>query len=566
MINTKEKHIKKTKIKHKYFYITITAFILLFLIISTMAIAPSFAEVGEGVAEDASQEELNKLSVGGISLISYFKNNLELFQNNDIFHSTFRVFGWTIIKFIAYLAESCEKLYNVSFGMIDFTKYSSINSFINEFKPLFIACMVLSLFALGIMLIFNAEKKPKILINICLAVLCVTCSTTVFVDLNKVTLSIKSGIDSIKVSDSNMNAYDVIGNNMYDIVNIYDKQGGLEKANFKNNRKNLPRPIMDKEKIKFVDINQTMNMEDNIFDIKGDSETILNHYLIYRGGTRNDAIIKEHYNGVAWSNLGNDYFYRYQVDMIPAILELIAITLIYIAMSYKCVRIAFELVTARLLAYLYSSELHGGMKIQKILTFIRDSYILLLITTLCIKIFYLGGVFINKYTDNNLIKALLICFLAFAVIDGPNLVEKLIGMDAGLKSSFGRMMAGYGLARGFVKSINRTGSNINQSLGRNRHEKDYNHNMDNKMNYKDNKNSKNDEKANSDNLKNKGNANDQNEKSKGNDNLLQRTHENKADSNFETSNDINHFMNNKEPVKTFENKVNDIMKEKRSDR
>ena len=58
-------------------------------------------------------------------------------------------------------------------------------------------------------------------------------------------------------------------------------------------------------------------------------------------------------------------------------MQLAALIIIFLTMSYKCVRIAFELVVGRLLAYLYSTELSGGEKIRKILVFIRDSYILL---------------------------------------------------------------------------------------------------------------------------------------------------------------------------------------------
>lgn len=40
-----------------------------------------------------------------------------------------------------------------------------------------------------------------------------------------------------------------------------------------------------------------------------------------------------------------------------------------------------------------------------------------------------------------------ILFLAFALIDGPNIIEKLTGVDAGLKSGFGKLAAAYTIAK-----------------------------------------------------------------------------------------------------------------------
>ena len=117
-------------------------------------------------------------------------------------------------------------------------------------------------------------------------------------------------------------------------------------------------------------------------------------------------------------------------------------------MAYKVTRIAYELVVARLLALLYSAEVSGGEKIGKIFVFIRDSYILLLITTICIRLYGLFNAFITETVDNSFAQAVFIVFAAFCVIDGPNLVEKLLGMDAGLSSSTARMMAAYGAAKG----------------------------------------------------------------------------------------------------------------------
>ena len=95
------------------------------------------------------------------ALIEFFKLNSEYFISNSIVSSAVRFIGWGIIKFLTFIASGAEKLYNKSFGLIDFTTWPKVNQFVEAFKPLFVGIMIISIFALGIILIFNHEKSLK---------------------------------------------------------------------------------------------------------------------------------------------------------------------------------------------------------------------------------------------------------------------------------------------------------------------------------------------------------------------------------------------------------------------
>ena len=117
-------------------------------------------------------------------------------------------------------------------------------------------------------------------------------------------------------------------------------------------------------------------------------------------------------------------------------------------MAYKVVRIIFELAANRVLAVLYSADLTGGQKTMKILTSIKDSYIVMLFSAIMIKLFTMMNTYISsKFPDDALVRNLFILFIAFAVCDGPNIIEKLTGIDAGLKSVVGILIAGYHMSR-----------------------------------------------------------------------------------------------------------------------
>ena len=383
------------------------------------------------------------------SLIEFFKLNSEYFISNSIVASAIRYFGWGAIKIITFIASGAENLYNKSFGLIDFTTWPKVNQFVEAFKPLFVAIMAISLFALGIILIFNHEKKPKILINICIAALCVTCSTVVFQQMNTIVKDIKSGIENVKVNDKAFNGvYDIISENLTDLVYL-DHKYGMKNLNLskENGKHATTHSEINKKNLDFIDYNEVLNYSsDDVYEWKegGEAEDILKKKLVFLPESA-EFKVREVFNGFGWNSDGdadmaNEFYYRYHFKFFNALCLLIAMIIIYVTMSYKTFRIAWELVFSRLLVVLYSAELSGGQKVSKILVFIRDSYITLLMTVLSIRLFYLGYSFISAYTGSGFIQSIFIVFLAFCVIDGPNLVEKLLGMDIGLGSSLGRLI------------------------------------------------------------------------------------------------------------------------------
>ncbi|MGL4484968.1 MAG: pLS20_p028 family conjugation system transmembrane protein [Anaerovoracaceae bacterium] len=389
----------------------------------------------------------------------FYLDNAGLLATNSIALSAVKMMGWGCVRGLVWCADKCKGLYDISFGMIDFTSWTGVNEFVDKFRALFIALMALSILALGIILILNHEKKPKIIINICVAVLCVTCSTVVFSQLNTITKDLKEGIESVSVSGYKFSGvYDVVKDNLIDIV-FLDQKVGMKNINFKKDGFDMAKRAVNKDTFALIDYTEVMNPKSSFeYNKDGDAEKILKKRLVswYNGNGTLNTELRDVYTGFGWNSTDdadftNEFYYRYKFDFFPAMLQLISIIVLYVALSYKCIRIIFELVVARLLAYLYSAELSGGQKMAKILVFIRDSYILLLVTTLCIRLFYMMNAFLAEQNLNSFVQGVLTLFVAFCVIDGPNLVEKLLGMDAGLKSSTARLLAAGTVIGGGIK-------------------------------------------------------------------------------------------------------------------
>lgn len=411
--------------------------------------------------------------------INVYKNNADILENNSIISSAIRSLLWYITKAIVFIADASEKLYDTAFGFIDITLNDKVSAFIDAFKPVIVGIMALSLLYLGFVFILSHDKKPNLAINICIFALVVTMGTTLFAELNSGILAFKTGVDSITDKKNSSQVYKVIDDNLIDLVDVASLDGNKFKSlvkldyahankNSKNGKDTYYHSGINRETFSQIDYNEVLNYDGAQFNWDTASKKILQNKLnVVVPGKK--FTTREVYNGFGWNSgddadMGNEFYYRYKFHFLNAWISLAALIIIYITMSYKCVRVEFELVVARLLAFLYSAELSGGEKIKKILVFIRDSYILLCITVICIKVYGIMTGIIHSRIDNGFVEAVFVLFTAFAVIDGPNLVERLLGLDAGLKSSAARLLAAYGAAKGAAKGVRSGAKGASQKI------------------------------------------------------------------------------------------------------
>lgn len=369
-------------------------------------------------------------------VINILVKNESLFVSNSLAGGVLRYIGWGITSALAAVGKAAANLYDTCFGFVDFTKYKAVTSFINEWKPVFISLVCLSLLLIGILLCVGWEKKPKIVINLMLAVTVVSASTFVLNTLNSfISTEVREGILGEEGASSVV--YQTIGTNIHDLIYL-DNTVGLENLNKKKNAKKTYKKFTEKQ-FDNMSINETIDPD----DVSDEAYDIVNQGLLSEYDEKNNLVYQteELYDGVAWTDLLNEYYYRYTVDWGVMWMELLSLIIIYLFMSYKVIRILYEIVVHRLLAYLYSANLNNNQKVLKIVDSLKDSYILLLFTTVMIKVYLLACDFISGWGISGLTKGFILLFLAFAVIDGPNLIQKLTGTDIGASDGMGKMMS-----------------------------------------------------------------------------------------------------------------------------
>ncbi len=379
----------------------------------------------------------------------------DLLSENTFFKDVFRWIGWGIIKFLHWVAEGCQTLYKYSLGMVDFTSYVTEENLGIDLKTLFEGLLILTLTIYGIILIVNPKKKANIIHSALIAAICVCALGSIMGEVNK-------GIKSFgeEMADSSL-ANDVINTHLYDWVYI-DRIVGLENVKKSEDDKLHYKNVQVSSFLDYIEINEVINYEGDLLTTDFAKEVFGAQLTgIYLGtefeeffaGALVDGWLfgtDEVYNGFGWNSGDdndwfNEFYYRYSFNAFPIIVSLISVIIVYLCISYKTVRLLYELPFKKVIALLYSADVNGSQKTWKILGNIKDTYIILFLSALSLKFYSLGVKFcVTNFSDNTIVQCIILIFIAFAVVDAPNIVQALTGEDAGLNSAFSKI---YGLSR-----------------------------------------------------------------------------------------------------------------------
>ena len=306
------------------------------------------------------------LAVDEKGILKVLMRNNDILAINNIVSSAVRWCGWSLVKGLAWVATNAANLFDNCFKLVDFTKWGPVENFIKAWKPVFVSLVSLSLLFLGIVLIFWHEKKPKFVMNLCLAVLIVSSSGYLIQQLNGFLADdMRSAIVNDNAAEKSKGiVYDMVGSSVFDLIYLDDHiKGGLMNMTKKNR---VTYSDFSEDDMAMIDINEIVKPD----DVKESSKDLMSHRILYR---QDNIQVKESYNGIAWTDLLNEYYYRYNIQWFNCILGLCSLILIYVCLAYKVVRIIYEIVIQRVLAVLYSANLSNSQKTLKIMDSIKDS-------------------------------------------------------------------------------------------------------------------------------------------------------------------------------------------------
>ena len=355
----------------------------------------------------------------------------------NIFTDVFRWLIWVLVQGVGVIVDGLEKVTDEVLLIKTFFQNPEIVAFVDTIRPFLYILLAFSLLYAGYLLIFQKKfDREGMAINVFIAMIVILLLGTGMEKANEFT---DEAINAVKTgglyeSDEGTLSDMVIQQNVTDLV-MFD-QNGWSTTDLSSPNSFTP------SKAKKLDIKQRFtksDLEDIDIKISPESEDISKYYLVLGEGD-SEKIAKFDQSGLEWNN---EYYYRYDVDWITLIVTLAVMGFTLFSVAYKLARLSFELTFNYVLAILIApADIHDGQKTKKVIQSILNTFLVMILIFLSIKVYMMGTAYIANELDG---LAYLITLIAFsvAVIDGPNIVERLFGIDAGLKSGWGVLAGAY---------------------------------------------------------------------------------------------------------------------------
>ena len=297
-------------------------------------------------------------------IIEFLQDNSEFFTSNSMVAGILRSIGWMLVKLFTTAIDICQTLYDTTFGLVDITKWTGLETFLEDFKPLMEAFLFGSIVLLAFMIILGKQKQNHLLTSMLVFAVVTTSSTYLFSQVNMWTITFK---DAILSGNGQTNGTELVRTYLYDLIYIDKELGGLQ--NMKSDKNPPQYAALTEKEMDLIDLGETLP-----YDKKGlskDAKKILKKKLDFRSG---QCELEEVSNGVAWTDYGNDFYYRYHFRFGTYYLSAIALLLVLIGLSYKNTRIIYELFISRILVTLKSIDMSSSKKTVRVLECIRDGY------------------------------------------------------------------------------------------------------------------------------------------------------------------------------------------------
>lgn len=373
-------------------------------------------------------------------LISKFKDLEDVFNLSNLVNDALRTVGWILVRGLAVIIDGLEEVTNTILLTKTFFNNPEVVEFVQTIQPFLYVLLAGSFLFTGYLIIFQKKfDREGFLINLFITLLILGLLSPTMIKVNDFS---DEAIAQTKSSDLYSENDSTISNkillqNIHDLV-LYDKKE-FKVADQKEKMNNIPESL-----VKNLRVNEVFNQND--FSLSDTGVKLSESFVMWDG---QKAVLGElDQSGVEWNN---QYYYRYHPNWLTILVTLSVMGFTLFSIAYKLARLSFELAFNYVLAILVApADLHSGQKTKKVIQSILNTFLVIILIFVSIKLYTIGTAYLADTLDG---LAYLIALIAFsaALIDGPNMVERLFGIDAGLKRGWGVAFGAYAVGKGTAK-------------------------------------------------------------------------------------------------------------------
>ncbi|WP_377863600.1 pLS20_p028 family conjugation system transmembrane protein [Bacillus sp. R86525] len=359
-------------------------------------------------------------------------------QVGDIVNYVLRWLGWFLIVGLSLVVDALEGVTDAILGIKGFFNSPEIQNFVDMLYPLFVVLLAISFLYIGYMFIMNKQmNRSQIIINIfvTLSVLCLLST-----GMTKVDKFTDDAIAVVKSEQKGSLSDEIIKKNITDVAVI--DQNGWKKKEDMNPKNNIP-----EKSIRQIDITEKIDKD---FEFAKDKELfeggqdILKYKRVMDGmGVASIAELKD-----GWFDFFPEKYYRWHWSFWNIFFTLLITGATLLLVSIKLARLFYELAFNYLLANILApADVANGQKLKAVLSNILNIFIATIMIFLSLKLYIMGTAFLHDKL-NGVPYLIALAAFSMAVLDGPAVVERLFGIDIGLKSSWGMLAGGFALGKG----------------------------------------------------------------------------------------------------------------------
>lgn len=368
-------------------------------------------------------------------LITKLQEYEDILQISSMVNDALRSMGWILVRGLSVLIDGLESITDQILLTNTFFTNDQVVEFVLTIQPFLYVLLAGSFLFTGYLLIFQKKfERESFLINLFITLLILGLLSPTMSQIQEFSdeAITEIGTDSLYDGEASLSE-SILKRNVHDLIEHDSKNFDAATGESLNA---IPTELIDNIRINEI-------FDKNNYDLSATGNKLAESYILWNG--KETSLGKLDQGGVEWNN---QYYYRYQPNWLTIFVTLGIMGFTLFSIAYKLARLSFELAFHYVLAILVApADLHSGQKTKKVIQSILNTFLVIILIFVSIKLYTIGTAYLAETLDGF---AYLIALIAFSValIDGPNMVERLFGIDAGLKRGWGVALGAYAAGKG----------------------------------------------------------------------------------------------------------------------
>ncbi|HEX3018083.1 MAG TPA: hypothetical protein VHP31_09575 [Caproicibacter sp.] len=368
-------------------------------------------------------------------------------ESNGILPNIMRQLGWSVVLFLHWIVGGLEDvIYGINDAIGGFFTSNGVTDLENKVLPIAVALIGVVVVVLGIQTIIKPQKFTPIVSNFIVGIVITIALPSLLSTAYTFTNQAISYIDSDSNGKMQTMSDRILVDNITDVTR-YDTNGFKSTTlNYKNYYAMPKSDLSQITKINATELVTPDNMtHKEVWSKKVSTDT---------NGTQTLQDLGTGQFGVVNLPIFSEYYYRWNIDWLSILSTLIVTGVALIFSSIKISRLIFELAINQTMTQVMALlDVFTAQRLKKCIQMLISTLGTLFAVFYMLQIYILGMSYISK-VSNIFLRLILMVSLAWAEIDGPNLFEQILGVDAGLHNAtrtlFGLKAASSMLAGGIA--------------------------------------------------------------------------------------------------------------------